>query len=786
MLEVPSIFQDKICFSTYVYKVNGKKFWQNAPKSYNELTESYLSNSSGQDRIVVLTGRKNDITCLDIDDMSFWEKHKDLFENKTYTDESFSGKRHLYFKYNEKLKNKITGLFDILGERKTAMLGKPLNDLPITEMSEEIEQFLLDQLSDFENQEDTYLELIDLMDGSYVKTSRDWKAIGQNLKYMNATFDTWDLLSMKDKEGYKKNWSEGINCMKQIWDEEFLSRKDFNDKITLGKRRLMRLEKEGAESDQQVLDAHNELYKFAGPLREVNKASGRYIYHSIVGNSQRVKKFISKDLVRIAKRLKDEKTIIWLTNNGFIEELPKEINMIRKNHFDEDDKFYWQEFKQLLTKKGKKYYPNEVKSIIMLNISRVCVFYDTFVIIKKNSNEINSICSFKNFPNFPIDCEYIEEPNLLNMITIASPWMIPEIEFKFLETGFDFDYKRNDTFYASKKFLAKTGSKPSIELEFMLDFIKKILCSDDKEAYDYFMYWISFMWKFPNKKSCKAVLLYGAEGIGKGTIVDFLCTWVFGKYNCLPNLQYGDLVGHKNSNLMCKKLVCVNELASSRGEKIKDCEKIKTMITEEDIEINRMRMDLITVRNTFELIFMTNNENSLKIKPGDRRFFMLHCSDKKKENIEYFKELRETCFNEECASQFVTYLETLLETPDQFRLIKTPITDFKKRAMIQSEYDCNFYEEFAYNYGICDYTVKKIGSKDYRLYGRSDFYTCYSAWCKANGFQPKNSARFKEGLIKHKIVEEKQLKEFGRVYAVEHKEEDEEYMPESIKNLTLN
>lgn len=772
VLSVPEIFADKICFSVSVYKQNGKKYWKNVPHNYFELTKSNLSSGSGQDTVAVLTGRKNDITVVDIDDMNFWEEHKEILEDITYTDKSFSGKRHLYFKYTPILKNVVTGLFDILGERRTAMLGEALNDMPIMEMPDEIVAFFQDQIKNFENTDNEYFELAELMDERYVKRTRDWLNVGKAFKLMGAPYDCWEIVSMKDRAGFNKNWikfDEGINRMKTDW-EEFLSKKMFDDKLAKDKRKLLKMEKEAATSDSEMLAAEENMYKFAGPLRYKSKTTGKYVYSSIYANTEIVRTFIGSEIVKIAKRLKDQPVLEWLSYHGYCE---SSANVVKKNHFDYEDKFYWQDFKKLLTVRDKTYYPSEVKSIICKHFSRVLAFHKTFLYIKESDVDINSICNMSCY-DFPISVHWTEATTFAKFIDSHMQWFKPEVEFCKSESGFDFEYKNNDVFYASSPFLAVAGETPGAELDLMLDFIKIIICNGDEECFNYMMSWFSFMWKFPNQKSGKALLLFGAEGIGKGTLVEFLCKYVFGKQNCNPNLTYSQLTSHKTSNLISKKLVCVNELACSRNEKVTNIENIKTMITEEDLVVNKMKQDLITVRNCLEFIFMTNNEKSLKIKPGDRRFFMVHCSDAMKENHDFFDNIRKNCFNEKCASQFVTYLEALISRPDDFRKMSTPITEFKKQTMESAEYDKPFYDELLENHENYNYELKTVNDKTYRCFRRDELYLYYKTWMKENEFKPNNSVRFKERLLASKIAEEKRFKDIGRVYAIEHVEEEEE------------
>jgi hypothetical protein len=755
MLTPNKNFQDRICVSCYVYKANGKKIINNLPKNYKSLEESMLIDNQGQDSVMVLTGKKNDLICFDVDDMEWFKEYKSLFEG-IYCEESFSGKLHYYFKYTEKVPNSRNGFFDILGENSTALTGKPLNESAIMEMPEEIVYFIHEQLCGMENQDQDILELAKIMDYKYVKAKRDWLTVGQAFKYMDGSFFAWELLSMKDTEGYKKNFNnDGINCMDSIWDADFLSKSAFDLKFQDAKGRAKVLKKCPNTNNQIKETQMKEIFAFA---------KGFPMNHSIYNKEAR--HFLASGIAKLALKFEDDDVINWLVEHNFLHSSESKIPMKKMNHFDEDDLFYWKDFQKLLTKRGKEYLDGEILRIVCDNLHRVCAFYDTSVIIKKNETDMHSICALNKFPDFEVCAVDYKDPTISFLKWLKTTvWIIPEVCTKKLNCKFDFSYKDDETFYAACKFVAKAGAARTEKLDMLLAFIKEIICDNVEEIYEYVMVWMAMLWKFPHIKTEKALLLFGGEGIGKGSIVAFLTEHIFGIHNTLPNASYDDITGHKNKNLVGKKLICVNELACSQSNKIVNQEKIKTLITEPHFEMNAMCQDKVTVENSFDFIFMTNNESSLKLKDGDRRFLCITCSDSKKENTEYFSLLRETCFNPQCASEFVTHLESILESPKQFRLMKTPMTKLKQKMISSSEWDSSFYEALlGGEIETVQYDIKEIKKQEFALFSRQDLYNVYNNWMKENGFKPNNSARFKESLLKN-IATEKTFKD-RKYYAI--------------------
>jgi len=68
-------------------------------------------------------------------------------------------------------------------------------------------------------------------------------------------------------------------------------------------------------------------------------------------------------------------------------------------------------------------------------------------------------------------------------------------------------------------------------------------------------------------------------------------------------------------------------------------EAIKNMITAEDLQWERKGCDPVTVINCGRCIMHSNNMTPVKIEASDRRFMLMECSEKVRNNTEYFKKL---------------------------------------------------------------------------------------------------------------------------------------------------
>lgn len=765
MVSWHSNFDNKIKFSFYVYDVNGKKNFQGLPKRWNCLEEDRIRLDAEDTHVAIRTGEVNDITVLDIDDMTFFESNFDLLNNSTYTDQSYSGKRHLYYRYNKNLKSICFGKFDILSDDKQAMLGKPLNDLPILEMPKEVEKLLIEELS---VDKTDLSELVTLMDESYVLRSLDWRAIGQDFKYMGASLYDWIDLSKKDESGFKKNFDTNrINSQVGIWNSEFMSCKEFDSLLRTKASEIKKLLKSSAESDNEVRAIEEDCYKFAPGM--VLFKNGRRIFRDIFDNSVSTRAFKCRNIVRLAKKFDDHKVLDWLIENGWINLTPS-YGCVVKNRFDLNDPFYWNDFVKLLTLRDKIYFPSEVVAIICNNLHRVLAYVDNDFIIKKSNEYPFEIYNERNFPDFSMSVrsEFGNITSFRSQLK-ANPWILPSINFKKCMYGFDFRYSDQNAFYCTKPFLAKSINYPD-RINELLSFIYEIICNGNLEVYDYFMKWLAFCWKFPFLKSGKAVLMFSKEGCGKGSLVEFLTKYLFGIENCIPNIDYSDLMSNKTDILSNKKLVCVNELESTRGQKLANQQRLKSYITEDKISINRLYCNLKTQENRMEFVFMTNNELSLRIDNNDRRYLMLSLSDSHVNDIDYFTNLRNDIMNQECADAFAFHLDSLLETPNDFMKLKLPITEYKKEVIRNSNFDSDFYKDFIESIKegspLCEPMTIKYKTKDCLAWHRLELFQCYVEWVKSYfpGTKAHTYPKFKKLAFESNFLEEIQKKDVGRVF----------------------
>ena len=155
------------------------------------------------------------------------------------------------------------------------------------------------------------------------------------------------------------------------------------------------------------------------------------------------------------------------------------------------------------------------------------------------------------------------------------------------------------------------------------------LCNDDKECMDYLVNYLAHMVQIPWELPQKAVVMRGAQGIGKGTIMMTLAKLTENfKHLSTSDALTGSFTGH-----MIDAFIVFSDEAVHNGDKAAEG-RMKAMITESTMTINAKGKDVISVRNYIRLFVASNEDWAVPVGEGDRRYFVLDCSPRYKGQIE--------------------------------------------------------------------------------------------------------------------------------------------------------
>lgn len=279
------------------------------------------------------------------------------------------------------------------------------------------------------------------------------------------------------------------------------------------------------------------------------------------------------------------------------------------------------------------------------------------------------------------------------------------------------------------------------KLNFLLDYMKEILCSGKEDCYTFLLKWISNMVKGNKNNSC--LYLKGVQGAGKSSLFVFLSNYVLGTKLCLETGS--DPIRTKfNEILAGKLLVCIEELENfSKAEWECISSTLKRMITSNNITLQNKGTKAYESNNINNYILCSNND---AIKDDDgRRYFILDIATHKVGDREYYDKLYNDCFCKEVGEAFYHYILTI--DTDKFNPQAFPITQNKKDS-VSKRLD-NVYKFLKDEYVLKRLDIDRSANDLYEDYKYNNIYGKSTKLSKEDFHRKMTEAglnRFKKGL----------------------------------------
>lgn len=206
----------------------------------------------------------------------------------------------------------------------------------------------------------------------------------------------------------------------------------------------------------------------------------------------------------------------------------------------------------------------------------------------------------------------------------------------------------------------------------MRSHLLKVICQGNLKLYQYLLGWMAHLIQRPDAAPGVVVVLRSlVEGVGKTTVVEWLCS-MLGRHALMLN-DPSQLLTKFNAHLEDKSFVGVNE-PSWPG--IKDAEaKLKSMITDAFITIERKHGGVYQVPNNLHFMFTTNAEWAVPAGSRARRYLVLDVDPSKAGNRDYFDALYREAANGGIEAMLHVLMSFRL---DRFDLRSVPITDALK------------------------------------------------------------------------------------------------------------
>lgn len=146
-----------------------------------------------------------------------------------------------------------------------------------------------------------------------------------------------------------------------------------------------------------------------------------------------------------------------------------------------------------------------------------------------------------------------------------------------------------------------------------------------QEKKDYILDYFAYMLQHPETRNFHALIVSSLPGIGKNTITNMLCKYI-GLNNTLSNADIdAHILNTFNSTIDMKKFIVVNELNCED----RNTDALKSLITEDEIIINKKNAAQRKEQNIANYIFFTNHADvSIITSIHDRRFTFIRSNGK--------------------------------------------------------------------------------------------------------------------------------------------------------------
>ena len=166
-------------------------------------------------------------------------------------------------------------------------------------------------------------------------------------------------------------------------------------------------------------------------------------------------------------------------------------------------------------------------------------------------------------------------------------------------------------------------------------YMEHVLCSSDKDAYQYLIKYLAHMLQKPEEKPGIMIVMLGGQGIGKGTL-EAILRKIFAATTLMVS-DVDSVVGRFNSCLERAYIVFMDE-ALFKGDR-KSSDRLKNFVTARHIQIEAKHQPERSIESFHRFFAASNSQHFANTEYDDRRFFFLKVSEQFKGNHAYWKNL---------------------------------------------------------------------------------------------------------------------------------------------------
>jgi len=142
----------------------------------------------------------------------------------------------------------------------------------------------------------------------------------------------------------------------------------------------------------------------------------------------------------------------------------------------------------------------------------------------------------------------------------------------------------------------------------------------DPSIRKYLIQWIAHNIRFPGIKIMVAILIYGVEGTGKGTVYQLIRAMLGKDY--VKQVREEQFKDKFTEHLYKRIVLCIDEIKVDYSNRVSMMNKLKNLITEDEFTVDMKGMRPFDTKNVANFLLLTNHDNAITINESSRRFFV--------------------------------------------------------------------------------------------------------------------------------------------------------------------
>ena len=159
-----------------------------------------------------------------------------------------------------------------------------------------------------------------------------------------------------------------------------------------------------------------------------------------------------------------------------------------------------------------------------------------------------------------------------------------------------------------------------------------MLMGNDRTTADYFVKLFAIKIQKPGFRWGIMPVIMSSQGVGKDQFFLFISKIVGPNY-CYTGQGFADIVGTSTGLINDRLFVCMSEMSAE--DSFKNCEKVKLLITADEITVEEKYVQPYQNRSTVCFLGFSNNFNCIRVRTDDRRFLPVVADSSRRNDATY-------------------------------------------------------------------------------------------------------------------------------------------------------